>query len=248
VGTGEWTGTSLRSILRDAGIEEGAVDVVFTGLDRGVDGGVEQDYQRAIPVDEALRDDALLAYEMNGQPLPPQHGYPVRLVLPGWYGMTQVKWLSHVTVLDRPFEGYQNAQAYRIKENDDDPGIPVTRMAPRALMAPPGIPDFMSRRRFVHPGLHVLEGRAWSGWGQVERVEVSVDGGGSWQRAVLEPALGPGAWHRWTWEWAAIAPGDYEICCRAFDAAGNAQPTAQAWNAKGYSNNEVHRVPVTVRS
>jgi DMSO/TMAO reductase YedYZ molybdopterin-dependent catalytic subunit len=248
VGTAEWTGAALRPLLQEAGVDEGAVEVVFTGLDRGIDGDVEQDYERAIPVQEALRDDTLLAYEINGQPLPPQHGFPLRLVMPGWYGMTQVKWLSRITVLERPFEGYQNAQAYRIKEDEDDPGTPVTRMAPRSLIAPPGIPEFMSRRRFVHPGLHTLEGRAWSGWGPIERVEVSVDGGRSWQRALLEPALGPGAWHRWTWLWAAIAPGDYELCCRAFDSAGNSQPVEQAWNYKGYSNNEVHRVPVTIRS
>ncbi len=247
VGTGRWTGTPLRPVLEEAGLEDGAVDVVFTGLDRGIEGGVEQTYERAVPVAEALGDDVLLAYELNGQPLPSQHGFPLRLVVPGWYGMTQVKWLSAITVLDREFEGYQNARAYRLRATEDEPGDPLTRMAPRSLMVPPGIPEFMTRRRFVEPGPHVIEGRAWSGWGPIERVDVSSDGGSSWSAAAVEHAPYPTAWHRWTWGWGAPEPGEHELCCRAFDAAGNAQPLEQTWNLKGYANNEVQRVPVTVR-
>jgi DMSO/TMAO reductase YedYZ molybdopterin-dependent catalytic subunit len=246
VGTGEWTGTPVRPLLEEAGVEDGAVDVVFAGLDRGVEGGVEQTYERAIPLEEAVRDEVFMAYELSGQPLPPQHGYPLRLVVPGWYGMTQVKWLTRITVLDRTFDGYQNAQGYRYKESDDDPGRPVTRMMPRALMVPPGMPEFMSRARIVESSRQLIIGRAWSGWGPIERVEFSDNGGRDWREATVAPQAFAYAWQQWSVEWDA-EPGEFELCCKATDAAGNAQPDGQAWNLKGYSNNEVQRVPVTVR-
>ena len=104
VGTGRWKGTPLRSLLEEAGMGNGAVEVLFTGLDRGVEGGEEQQFQRSLPLDAALGDEVLLAYELNGAPLPPQHGFPLRLLVPGWYGMTNVKWLDRIEILDRPFE------------------------------------------------------------------------------------------------------------------------------------------------
>jgi sulfane dehydrogenase subunit SoxC len=245
VGTGQWGGTALRPLLEEAGVEDGAVDVVFSGMDRGVEGGIEQDYERAIPVGEAMQEDVFLAYELNGEPLPPQHGYPLRLVVPGWYGMTQVKWLTRITVLDRVFEGFQNAQGYRFKASEEDPGTPVTRMMPRALMVPPGIPEFMSRARVVRAGRQVVSGRAWSGWGSIAAVVFSDDGGKTW-RDIEVSAAPPRAWHRWSVDWAP-EPGEYELCCAATDEAGNTQPLDQAWNFKGYANNEVQRVPVTVQ-
>jgi sulfane dehydrogenase subunit SoxC len=126
----------------------------------------------------------LLAYELNGRPLPPQHGFPLRLVVPGWYGMTNVKWLERITVLDRPFEGYQHEHSYRLRASEDDPGTPVDRMLPRALMVPPGIPEFLSRERIVEPGQHLLRGRAWSGSAKIASVEVSTDGGAALDRLV----------------------------------------------------------------
>src|SRR5437764_7491846 len=162
VGTGEWGGVELAPLLEEAGVRDGAVEVLFTALDRGIDGGVEQAYERSLTVKEVEAGDALLAYELNGEPLPPQHGAPLRLVVPGWYGMTSVKWLERITVLDRPFDGYQQVQAYRFRRDEDDVGEPITRMRPRALMVPPGVPAFMTRRRFLSPGRCLLEGRAWS--------------------------------------------------------------------------------------
>ncbi len=165
VGTAEWTGVPLRLLLAAAGVEDDAVDVVCTGADHGVERGVEQDYQRALPLDVATgtEPEVLVAYEMNGAPLPPQHGSPLRLVVPGWYGMAHVKWLRGITVTDAPFAGFQQAVAYRLRQHPDEEGEPVTRIAPRALLVPPGFPDFMSRARVVRPGTVTLEGRAWSG-------------------------------------------------------------------------------------
>ena len=246
IGTGSWTGTPLKSLLVDAGLADGAVEVLFTGLDRGIEGDVEQAYERSLPLAEALGDDVLLAWGMNGAPLPPQHGFPLRLVVPGWYGMTNVKWLSRVTVLEQPFTGYQNARGYRLRQDPDEEGEPVDRMVVRALMTPPGIPDFATRRRFAERRPYTITGRAWSGAGAIEAVEVSADGGATWAPADLAPAPGPHAWQRWTFEWEPDAPGDHELCCRATDSAGNRQPLDPPWNLGGYANNEVQRVPVTV--
>ena len=246
LGTAEWTGTRLRDVLEEAGVDADASEISFRGLDRGVEGGEEQQYERSLPLAEGLRDEVLLAYAMNGQPLPPQHGYPLRLVVPGWYGMTSVKWLERITVLDRPFEGYQQARGYRVRQTPDEDGEPVSRMVPRSLMIPPGIPDFATRGRFVERGRHTVRGRAWSGFGPIERVEVSPDGGVSWSEARLGEQTSAWAWRSWSWEWDVGEPGAYELCCRAADAAGNAQPLEAPWNLGGYANNEVQRVPVTV--
>jgi DMSO/TMAO reductase YedYZ molybdopterin-dependent catalytic subunit len=245
VGTAEWTGTSLAALLDEAGVERGAVDVVFTGADHGIERGVEQDYQRGLPLAEALREDVIVAYEMNGQPLPPQHGAPLRLIVPGWYGMAHVKWLTGVTVLDREFDGFQNAVAYRLRRDAADEGVPVTRIEPRALVCPPGFPDFMSRTRVVKTGVSIVEGRAWSGFGPVAAVEVTTDGGQTWHPAQLGAQAGPYAWRGWSWRWEA-APGRYVLGARAADATGRTQPVEAEWNRGGFANNGVQQVDVVV--
>ena len=245
VGTAQWTGTPLAPLLEEAGLGPDALEVVFTGLDRGVQGGVEHTYERSLRVADALRDHVLLAYAINGQPLPSQHGYPLRLIVPGWYGMAHVKWLAEISVVAEPFRGWQQEDAYRIHSSEDDPGTPVTRMLPRALLAPPGIPDFLTRSRFLDAGPCTLAGRAWSGWAPVERVEVSVDGGAHWEDATLDKPLAEFAWRGWSHRWDA-RPGEYELCCRATDGAGNVQPAEAAWNLGGYCNNAIQRVHVTV--
>jgi DMSO/TMAO reductase YedYZ molybdopterin-dependent catalytic subunit len=245
VGTAEWTGTPLGSLLEEARPLDEAVEFVFAGTDRGIQQEIEHDYERSLPIADALRDEVLLAYEMNGAPLPPQHGFPLRLVVPGWYGMTSVKWLTRITAVREPFEGFQQL-AYRYRQEPEDDGKPVTRMEPRSLMIPPGIPDFMTRNRIVEAGLHVLRGRAWSGWAPIERVELSADGGSTWTTAELGDAVSPYAWRSWSFDWDA-QPGTVELSCRAADGAGNEQPLEPSWNLGGFSNNSVQRVSVEVR-
>jgi DMSO/TMAO reductase YedYZ molybdopterin-dependent catalytic subunit len=247
VGTAEWTGAPLRAVLEEAGLADDAVEVLLTGHDRGVEGGAEQDYQRALPRADAFGDDTLLAWAMNGGPLPPQHGAPVRLVAPGWYGMTNVKWLRAVEALREPFAGYQQATAYRYSQRRDDAGEPVSRMRVRSLLIPPGIPDFLTRRRVVRAGPVELRGRAWSGHGPIARVEVSVDGGAAWSPAEVEAPARPYAWQAWRFAWLAT-PGAYELRCRATDAGGAVQPSEPFWTARGMGNNEAQRVAVTVLS
>jgi DMSO/TMAO reductase YedYZ molybdopterin-dependent catalytic subunit len=239
VGTAEWTGTPLAPLLRETGLAEGAAEIVFTGADRGVQGGVEHVYERALSLEDALRDEVLLAYEMNGEPLPAQHGFPLRLVVPGWYGMTHVKWLQRIEAVPEPFTGWQQAEAYLI----DD--VPVQRMLPRSLLVPPGIPDFLTRERFADSGRQTIAGRAWSGHGEIARVEVSDDGGRAWADAELDAPLGEFAWRGWRFDWDAT-PGEHELCCRATDSAGNSQPLTATWNHGGYCNNAVQRVRVKV--
>ena len=248
VGTGEWGGTPLRPILEEAGPLDDAIEVLFGGLDRGLEGGVEQSYERSVSLDEAFRDEVLLAYELNGVPLPPQHGFPLRLVVPGWYGMTNVKWLERITLVDRPFDGYQQRTSYRFRQQEDEEGDPVTRMEPRALMVPPGLPDFLSRERVVDLGPCRLEGRAWSGWGPIAAVEISADGGETWAAATLGRADSRWSWTPWSSTWEPESPGRYELLCRARDETGKEQPVDPPWNLGGYANNAAQRVVVTVRS
>ena len=246
VGTADWTGVPLRLLLAEAGVASDAVDVVFTGADHGVERGVEQDYQRGLPLDVARGDEPeiLVAYAMNGAPPPPQHGGPLRLVVPGWYGMAQVKWLRDITVADTPFTGFQQSVAYRIRQEPEEAGEPVTRIVPRSLLVPPGFPDFMSRTRVVAPGPVALEGRAWSGCAPVSSVEVSTDGGTTWRAAELAADQGHRwAWRRWSHTWSAT-PGDHVLSTRAADEAGNTQPLEQPWNRGGFANNLVQRVRV----
>ncbi|MDQ3386867.1 MAG: sulfite oxidase [Actinomycetota bacterium] len=247
VGCAEWTGTPLRPILEEADLLDDAVEILFSGYDRGLDQGVEHSYERSLNIEDALSDEVILAYEMNGSPLPPQHGAPLRLIVPDWYGMASVKWLKGIQAVDKPFEGIQQTVAYNYRQSEDDPGTPVTRKHPHALMIPPGIPDFLSRKRHVQAGNITVQGRAWSGFGPIERVEFSPDSGETWHAADLGETPGPYAWTSWSSEWDA-RPGEYELCVRATDASGKTQPLSsdESWNQGGYGVNVVQRVPVVV--
>jgi len=245
VGTAEWTGTSLRNVLDRAGLLPDAADIAFFGADRGFDRGVAHDYGRSLKPDAAAGDECLLAWAMNGAPLAPQHGYPLRLVVPGWYGMASVKWLTRIEVLAQSFDGQQQAVGYHYRKDPDDPRVPVTFQKVKSLMVPPGIPDWYTRRRLVERGPMGITGRAWSGAGlAVSRGEVAVDG--VWRDAHVEPQRSRNAWQGWRCEWRA-EPGEHELACRATDAAGATQPVEPPWNLSGMGNNAIQRVAVTVR-
>jgi sulfane dehydrogenase subunit SoxC len=244
IGTAEWTGVPLCVVLEASTIEADAVAVSFSGLDAGIEDGVPQRYARGLSLTEALSPDTLLVYAINGTPLPPQHGFPLRLIVPGWYGMTNVKWLSEVTVLAEPFDGFQQ-HAYRVMACEGDVGEPVTRMLPRALILPPGIPEFMTRARHLAPGVHTLRGRAWSGWGRIAQVELSTDGGAAWLDTEVRHHQSDFAWCSWSYSWQC-SPGRYTLCARARDEHGNVQPVQPSWNLNGYENNAVERIDVVV--
>lgn len=245
IGVFEYTGTPLRPLLEEAGLLDDAVEVVFTGHDEGIDLGVRHRFERALPVDEALADGVILAWEANGQPLPPAHGFPLRLVVPSWYGMASVKWLKAITVIDHPFQGVQQKRVYRMTFSNSDTGRPVQKKAVRAAIKPPGIPDLISRKRFVDAGAVELRGMAWSGYGGIEQVEVSTDDRQTWSPATLEPPASPHTWTPWRFTWDA-APGDHIVAARATDVTGNTQPPDAIWNVQGMAQNGVERIAVHV--
>lgn len=243
IGTAEWTGVPLVEVMTRAGVRPGAVELVFGGHDEGTQKGVRHFYQRSLAVEEARRPEVLLAWAMSGRPLEPQHGAPLRLIVPGWYGMASVKWLRSIEAVDQPFLGPQQATEYNIRSSPDDPGERITRIRVRAVMAPPGRPDFPSQLRTADAGPITLFGRAWSGEAPVARVEVGVDG--AWAEAELGEAVGAFAWRSWSFRWDA-RPGVHELSCRATDEAGRTQPLEQDWNEGGYCNNVVQTIHLTV--
>ena len=240
VSTAEWTGVPLREIVVP---RENATQLVFHGADRGIDAGVEHHFARSLSVADAMDADVLVAYGMNGAALPPQHGAPLRLIVPRWYGMASVKWLRAIEAIDRPFDGLQQARSYHFRRVAGEQGEPCTRMRVNSLMAPPGIPDFYTRRRIVRAGPVEIVGRAWSGYAPVERVEFAVDG--HWSPAIVADERHAHGWKLWRFAWSAV-PGEHEIACRATDAAGNVQPLEPPWDLTGFGNNGVQRIHITV--
>jgi len=245
VGTSEWTGTPLKNVLERVGIADDVVELSFHGIDSGFDKGHEHEYGRSLTPAMAMHDDVLLVHAMNGQPLLPQHGFPLRLIVPGWYGMASVKWLNRIEALTQPYRGYQQVGTYVYKTAANDPGVPVSHIRVKSLMVPPGVPDWFTQERLVDAGPVTVHGRAWSGNGvPVAKVEVAV--GDTWADAELDPPAGKYAWRGWRFKWNA-AKGEHELACRATDANGAVQPLEARFDRGGFGNNMVHRIKVTVR-
>jgi len=244
VGTSVWGGTSLSALLDQTNASTEAIEWVFHGADRGVDGGCLHHYARSLTKQQANQSEVLLAWSMNGQALLPQHGFPLRLIVPGWYGMASVKWLNRIEAVTQPFQGYQQVNTYRYRDHEDDAGIPVTHMRVKSLMVPPGVPDWSTRKRLVEQGHHRIIGRAWSGNGaDIKRVEFGING--QWQEASIHPAQGRWGWVGWEFDWHAVS-GQHEISCRATDVDGAIQPLDVPWDRSGFGNNSVQRMVVWV--
>ncbi len=244
VGTSEWTGTPLRPLIERAGSNSDTMEIAFFGEDYGFDKGMGHYFGRSLTMAQIAELDVMLVYSMNGQPLLPQHGAPLRLIVPGWYGMASVKWLGRIEALTSPFDGFQQVRTYRFRESDVDPGRPVTEMRVKSLMVPPGVPDWSSRKRWLELGPVTLIGRAWSGAGvPVTRVEVELDS--EWREARLEPQTGRYAWTKWSCDWEAT-PGAHVLRCRATDANGAVQPLDPPWDVAGFANNAAQKVQVFV--
>ncbi|MGB5216599.1 MAG: sulfite oxidase [Anderseniella sp.] len=245
VSTAKWTGVRLSDVLDKIEIDPSAIEIVFYGADHGEDAHGEHDYGRSLSVAHAMQPEVMLVYEMNDLALLPQHGAPVRMIVPGWYGMASVKWLTRIEAIDQAFDGPQQTGTYVFRDKPEDPGTFVQEIRVKSLMVPPGFPDFYSRRRFADAGQMELLGRAWSGNGvAISRVEIGVDG--VWHDAVLTAPDSKYAWTRWHWHWDAT-PGEHVLQCRATDANGQVQPLDARWDNQGFGNNGVHSVKVTVR-
>jgi len=242
VSTAEWTGVPLVEVLDRAGIEPEASEILFRGADSGaVEGHGSMAFERSLSIDTARESQALLAYAMNGEELPLQHGYPVRLVVPSWYGVASVKWLTDIELIAEPFSGYFQFEkyCYEVEEGGRMLKDPVTLQRVRALITEPAIGEQLPQ------GDLAVRGVAWSGAAAIARVDVSVDRG-PWQEARL---LGDRHRHSWQW-WELIArvdrSGPTSLRARATDMAGRTQPEETEWNRFGYGNNAVEELEVTI--
>jgi sulfite oxidase len=249
-GNARWGGVLLRHVLERAGIGERARHVAFTGLDRDVESGTGEPFGGSVSVEKATADDVLLAYEMNGEPLAPEHGFPLRVVVGGYVGARSVKWLSGITLRAGPSDNYYQAVEYKLfpphvtAENVDySEGEMLGEIPLNAVIWTPREGETLARGPVTVRGYAVAGGDR-----RVARVEVSVDGGASWTEATLTEGEGSAAWRLWE----AVAepePGEREILARATDSGGGTQPetVAEIWNFQGYANNAWHRVSVRVR-
>lgn len=232
IGNVEWTGVPLAAVLELAGVQEGAVDVVSQGDDF-------PEMQRGLPMDKALDPNTLIVWSMNGEPLPAPNGGPVRLMVPGWGGIASTKWLVGLEVIDHPFDGHYNIESYVIINEDEQAIRLVTIMPVKSVITDP-LPDAS-----LPVGPATVVGYAWSGYGGIARVEVSTDGGATWNEAPIALEAGPLSWVRFEYPWDAAA-GDALLRSRAYDLRGLTQPDEVPWNAKGYQMNAVYEVPVSV--
>ena len=252
VGNARWRGVPLCAVLEQVGLRSTAKEVLFEGADhgteRGQSGGLS--YAMSVPLDKALDPDTVIAYEMNGEALSPEHGYPVRMVVTGWYGMGSVKWLTHIRVLDHPFQGYHRSHSYAIiKEgaSADSPKEPVTSQLVKSLITWP------TRGQIVLTGRHLIRGVAWSGQAPISSVEVNTCEvstemeGRTWHPARLLESDSPYAWQQWEYQCEVSQPGYYILRVRATDAKGNTQPSRAEWNFRGVGVNSIHAVPLEVR-
>jgi DMSO/TMAO reductase YedYZ molybdopterin-dependent catalytic subunit len=244
VSTAEWTGVPLNEVLDRAGIRTEGKYIVFRGADSGRldNNGDAIWFERSLSFDEARDSEVLLAYAMNGEPLPIQHGYPLRLIVPGWYAVASVKWLTDITVVDEPFRGHYQTDSYYFERQSDGEVVrePVSLQRVRSLITEPVADTEIDR------GELRIRGVAWSGAAPIAKVEVKVDNGG-WQEARL---VGERKRHSWQW-WELITnvegPRTCIIRARATDMASRAQPESPEWNRLGYGNNTIQSVGVKVR-
>jgi DMSO/TMAO reductase YedYZ molybdopterin-dependent catalytic subunit len=242
VSTGDFTGTPLADVLGRAGVRSGASEVEFVGADSGPVGtGGTEAYARSLDLAGALEDAPLLVWSLNGAPLSPERGFPLRLLVPGWYGMASVKWLTRIVVRTSPFGGFYQAVDYTFQDRvGTEDGTPVTLMEPESLVLSP------AGGTTVQAGTPIaVQGIAWSGRGPVSQLEVRVDDG-PWHEATLGAAGSRFAHRSWTWTWPAPAAGMHRLTARATDESGRTQPLKTIWNRLGYVNNGCHTVGVMV--
>jgi DMSO/TMAO reductase YedYZ molybdopterin-dependent catalytic subunit len=250
VSTARWTGARLHEVLARAEPTSEGVEVLFRGADHGpyhlsavLDATDQQElaFERALPLELATDPEAeiLIAYEMNGEPLRPDHGAPFRLLVPHWYAVASVKWLKRIDVLTEPFTGEFQTGHY-IYEWPDKPHERVSLMRVRARITDP------APGAVIPAGTYTVRGKAWSGTGPITEVHVSLTGEGDWYPARVEPPNGPYQWQDWSFEWDA-GIGRKTLRARATDAAGNRQPDTPPWNRLGYGNNAVEVIYVDVR-
>ncbi|MEW6304807.1 MAG: sulfite oxidase [Verrucomicrobiota bacterium] len=251
VGNAEWTGVPLATVLERAGVRAGAIEVVLEGADHGeikkepVSPG-KISFAHSLPLTKAWEPDVILAYQMNGEPITVSHGFPVRAIVPGWYGMASVKWLTRVTVTDRAFRGYFQTSDYTYWERRDGLPIqllPVSEVEVKAEIARPALHEAVPAN-----SVYRVHGAAWTGDSEVVKVEVSIDGGSSWDKAQLLGSPVKYAWRLWEYHWRTPAqPGPCTVMARATDARGRVQPMQRDAHRGNYIISHVQPIEVEVR-
>ena len=249
VGNAEWTGVSLGDLLREAGVKSEALEVVLEGADAGAISEAPKPagkihYARSVPLGKALVG-VLLASEMNGEPLPPSHGFPLRAIVPGWYGMAAVKWLHRIFVTERPFHGYYETVDYAFWQRDAAGArlVPITEMQVKAAIARPGINEVIP----AATGYTVF-GAAWTSEAEIVKVELSVDGGNSWVAASLGEKQARNCWRMWEWNWTTPhVTGRYVLLARATDSRGRRQPMERDADRGTYEINHCLPIEVEIR-
>jgi len=251
VSNAEWTGTPLAALLEKARVKPGAAEVILEGHDKGrinppnPPSPGEIPFARSLPLASATDPNTLLAWEMNGEELTPPHGYPLRAIVPGWYGMSSIKWLKRIIVTDRPFDGYFQTFNYTIwtrAENGLATLTPVTEIDVKSQIARP-----MAWEQIASGKPYRVFGAAWAGEPEIKQVEISTDGGKSWSPAKLDERSQPFAWRFFHFDWANPSRGEQMLMCRATDARGRVQPMQRDEDRRDAMITHVQPVPVTVR-
>jgi DMSO/TMAO reductase YedYZ molybdopterin-dependent catalytic subunit len=248
VGNARFSGPSLKALLEKAGVKDTARHVVFRGLD--VVPVKVPPFVRSIPIEKAIDGDTLVATQMNGAALTPHHGYPARLIAPGWAGAASCKWLTEISVQDKPADGNFMIPGYRMPNQPVKPGESVkpedthsvTGLTVKSLIAGP------SDGAKLKPGPQVVRGVAWAGEAEIQRVDISTDGGASWNPAKLGKDQAKYAWRLWSYPWKPAHSGDYTVLSRATDSQGRVQPDSAVWNPSGYFYNACDQVKVYVQA
>ena len=240
VGNAIWGGIWLKHVLQKAGLKDNAKHISFEGLDEPL-GSAGIKFIRSIPLEKANAT-TLLAYEMNGEPLPLKHGYPLRALALGWTGANCVKWLHKITVLDRPYEGHFMDNVYRIFQKGEDPksGVIVQDIVVKSIIFEP------LNGESLPAGVVAIRGAAYAGEAGIDRVDISVDEGQTWNPAKLMGMEQTYAWRHWEFLWDVRQPGEYTIMARAKDTRGRQQPETGLWNVLGYANNGIHEHAIAV--
>ena len=246
VGTAQFSGPRLRELLQRAGVKSTGKHVMFRGLDE-VPGKVPP-FIRSIPIEKALDPDTLIATHMNGSPLAKHHGFPARALVPGWIGAASCKWITEIKVLDQEFAGNFMSPAYRLPNEPVKPGDtvkpeethPVTALSVKSVISGP------SEAARLKPGKIAIHGVAWAGEAEIARVEISIDGGTTWNPATLSHEQSRYAWRLWSYDWKSARSGDHTIMSRATDTQGRTQPLTPVWNPSGYLYNAVDQVNIHV--
>lgn len=251
VGTAEWTGVPLAAILDQAGVRDGAVEVILEGADSGEVKGPPDPFQspgriafaRSLPLAKARRD-VLLAYRMNGEELPAAHGYPLRAIVPSWYGMASIKWLARIRVSERPFTGYFQTMEYAYYQRQDGiPNLtPITELHVKSLIARPARDEVIAAQTPYR-----VHGAAWTGDSEIERVEVSTDGGRTWATARLLEQPVAHCWRLWEYNWQAPERGRHTLMSRATDRRGRTQPAQHDPDRRNSMISFTLPIPVEVR-